>query len=798
MKTKIYLIPATISDRKDVSMITNFMKIAFRQAWRYKEYTFINIIGLAISFACCLLIFLWLINQWSYDNHHPDYQSIHAIQAEEGNLSTPNALASFLEEQVPGVLKAGRVTGDLEVLISSASLNSFEEILPADPAVIDIFSFPFISGNPRTALSDPNSTIITEKMAAKFFPGRNALGQTLTIDQKRDFTVTGVIEDIPRNSVLRFDIMVPMDYIRQPFVDDGFDFNSWRFWGSNTYVKTQPGVTAPELTKKISVMINDRYEDEEVTLTAFNIGDVYMRLMAPRREMNIFLAVAIAILLTACINFINLSTAGYKTRIKEIGIRKTVGAGRTNLIVQFMGESMLLIIFGFVSALILAECTLPFFNSLFHTRLSLELLKSFRVMAAAAGIIILTGFTAGFYPSLFLSRFRPVQIIKEETGRIRGRLNLRRILVVFQFALSAIIIIGSVTVYNQVRYLKTRDVGYNKEQVINIQLRGESGDKYAAIKNELVRDPGILAVTAATRVLPYWSLSTTASWLAMEQGQEEDVYFNFVDYDFVKTFGIEMLEGRDFDKNHVADNPGGCVINESLAHKMNQDQILGSGINIWGEDRSVIGVMKDFNFQPLNYPIEPIAFILIPEEKSLLSSINYMSIRVSPDNLQTTLGYIENVWNQIVPGHPFEFTFLDESFDAEYASMEMLQNLTGGFGVLAIIIACLGIFGIASFSAGQRTKEMGIRKVLGASVTGIVSLISREYIILVGIANLIAWPVAWFMMDRWLSEFAYRVDVGIGTLLIIGIFSALVALLTIGYKTLQVARANPVIALRNE
>jgi ABC-type antimicrobial peptide transport system permease subunit len=595
-------------------MIINFLKIAFRQAWRYKEYTFINIIGLAISFACCMLIFLWLLEQWSYDKHHPDSHSIHAIQAQDGSLSTPNALAAFLQDQVPEVLKAGRVTGDLEVLISSASLNSFEEVQPADPEIIDIFSFPFISGNPETALDHPNSIIITEEMAARFFPDQNALGQTLTIDQKSDLTVTGVIENIPRNSVLRFDIMVHMDYIRKPFVDEGFDYDSWRFWGTNTYVKTQPGILSSDLTVKIAGMINDRYDDEEVTLTAINIGDVYMRLMAPRRDMSIFLAVAIAILLTACINFINLSTAGYKTRIKEIGIRKTVGACRSSLILQFMGESMLLIFFGFAAALILVECTLPLFNSLYNTRLSLDLLISLEVIMAAAGIIILTGITAGFYPSLFLSRFRPVQIMKDETGSIRNKLNLRRILVVFQFALSAIIIIGSITVYNQVRYMKTRDVGYHKEQVINIQLRGESGDKYRVLKDELVRNPNILAVTGATGILPYWSLSTTAHWQGMEPDTEEDVFLNFVDYDFAKTFGIEMLEGRDFDKNHVSDNPGGCVLNESLAREMNRDPILGSGINIWDEDRNVIGVMKDFNFQPLNYPIEPLAFILIPEE----------------------------------------------------------------------------------------------------------------------------------------------------------------------------------------
>jgi len=779
-------------------MIANFLKIAFRQAWRHKEYTFINIIGLAISFACCLLIFLWLLNEWSYDKHHFDFQSIHAIQAQEGSLSTPNALASFLEEQVPEIQRAGRVTGDLEVLVSSSSLNSFEEILPADPAIIDIFSFPFVSGNPETALADPNSIILTEKMAAKFFPDQNALGQTITIDQKRDFFVTGVIENIPHNSVLRFDFMVHMDYIRQPFVDDGFDFDSWRFWGSNTYIKTQPAVTALDLTDKIAGMISDRYEDEEVTLTALNIGDVYMRLMAPRRDMNIFLAVAIAILLTACINFINLSTAGYKTRIKEIGIRKTVGAGRSSLVAQFMGESMLLTIFGFVSALIPVECALPYFNSLFNTRLSLELLNNFVVIIAIAGIIILTGLTAGFYPSLFLSRFRPVQVINDEHGAARGKLNLRRILVVFQFSLSAIIIIGSITIYNQVHYMKNRDVGYGKEQVINIRLRGENGDKYGAIKNELVRNPDILAVTGATGILPYWSLSTTASWTDMEQGKEEDVFLNFVDYDFAKTFDIEVVEGRNFDKGFATDNPGGCVINESLARKMNQTPVLGSAINIWDENRKIIGIMKDFNFLPLNYPVGPLALIMVPEEKSLLSKINYMSIRIGPDNLQATLGYIEDVWNQIVPGYPFEFSFLDESFDAEYASMEILQNLTGGFGILAIIIACLGLFGIASFSAGQRAKEMGIRKVLGASVPGIIGLISREYITLVAIANVIAWPIAWYMMNRWLGEFAYRIDIGIGTLFLIGILTALLALLTVGYKAIQVARANPVIALRNE
>jgi ABC-type antimicrobial peptide transport system permease subunit len=778
-------------------MLTAYLKIAIRNARKHKGYTFINLLGLAISFACCILICLWMINEMSYDKHYADSDRIHEILAQEAGFSTPNALAPFLQKNVPEIHWAARMMSNQAALISSNSLDSYENIMPADPTAITIFSIPFTSGDPETALSEPNSVVITEAMASKFFPDRDAMGQALTIDHKKAYTVTGVVQNTPNNSSLQFDMLVPMDYIRQPFMDDGFDFDSWQFWGSRTFVKVHPGITASALADKIADLVKDRYQDREVILGAINIGDVYLQFSEAKKNIKVFLAIAVAILVTACINFINLSTARYKTRMKEVGIRKVVGAGRRSLILQFMGESLLLVFFGCALAIMIVEATLPFFTSLFQTKLSLDLLHNIPVIVSAIGIMLLTGLITCIYPSLVLSRFHPIQVLKDRLGS-HDRLSLRRILVIFQFVVSVIIIIGSTVIYNQICHMKEWDVGYNKEQVVNIRLRGDSKSKFGALKRELLQNPDILSITGATGILPYWNLSTSANWEGLEPDKEEDIYINFADYDFTKTYGIELKEGRDFDKNVVTDRQNGCIINESLAQLMGQEVILGNRINIWDRERRVVGIMKDFNFLPLTNSIAPLAIVMTPEDESMLSKVHHMSILLSHGNLKSTIGAIEKVWNFIVPGHPFEYTFLDERFDAEYKSIDLLRNLIGSFGLLAIFIACLGLFGVASVSADQRTKEMGIRKVLGASIPRILGMISKEYIILVALSNLIAWPLAWYMMNRWLEEFAYHVDINIGTLSLIGAFTIVIAMLTVGYKAIQVAFSNPVDAIQHE
>jgi predicted permease len=778
-------------------MFLNYLKIALRNIRRHKGFTFINIIGLAISLGSCMLIGLWILNEMSYDKHYIELDRIQAILIND-NVYSPNALGPFLQENVPEIQYAARITHGSEALVNGGSLYSFEEILAADPAIIEIFSFPFMAGDSRTALAEPKSIIITKAMASKFFPDQTAVGKTLLLNNKDIFTVTGVIENIPPNSIVKFDFLVPIDYQRQRFLADGFEYDAWNLWSTKTYAKTRPGMTSETLTEKISGMIQEHYEDEEVALSAINISDVYLKFSETKTTIKVFSAIAIAILIMACINFINLSTARYKVRARETGIRKIIGSHRISLIMQFLGESALLMIIGFILALILVEAVLPFFNSLFGLQLSLGLLYNIPVIIAIVWIIGITALLSGIYPAMILSRFHPVQVLKNNINATNRNINLRRVLVVIQFSLTAILIIGTAIIFMQVKHIKSKDVGYDKEHVINIRLKGESHNSYDAIKTELQRNPDILSVTGGMGSLPYWHISTTAQWDGLDPDEEKDVHFNFIKYDFTRTFGIELVEGRDFDKDFGSDERGGCVINESLARLMNQSPILGSRINIWDEDRKVIGVMKDFNFQPLSNGIEPLALIMPPEGGGTFSATRTLSIRISPNNISSTLDYIERTWKNILPDYPFEYSFLDEQFDVNYKSLEQTSSLAGCFGLLAVSIAALGLFGLASYTAEQRTREIGIRKVLGASISNIVRMMSREYIILVVISNLVAWPAAWFMMNKWLEIFAYRVDIGPGIFVMVGSFTLVVALFSVGYQSFKAARTDPAITIRYE
>ncbi len=742
-------------------MLRHYLKITLRNIRRHKGYTFINVAGLAISLACCMLISLWLLNEMSFDDHYPDMERIQAILS-SGHFSSSNALASYLKENVPEIQYSSRMTHGNEALVKSGSQNSYQRIVAADPDIIDILSFEFISGDPSTALTNPNSAVVTREIASKFYQDQDALGKILTLDNQNVYTVTGVVEDIPANSTVRFDLLVPMDYQRQPFVAAGFDYDSWKFWSTRTIVKGHPGVTPLAMTEKISGLVQKYYDDREVTLSAINISDVHLRFSESRKTIPVFSAIALAILAMASINFVNLSTARYRTRAKETAMRKIIGARRGALVAQFLGESAFLTFTGVFIALGLVEMVLPLFNSLFGLHLSLALFYNVPIALTGVAISAVIALATGIYPALVLSRFHPVQALRNSLDSSNRRFNLRRILVVLQFSLTAVLAIGIAIIYSQINHMKNWDVGYDQEHVININLRGESGKRFDALKNELLQNQAILAVTGGAVSLPYWDFSTTSTWDGLNPDEERDINFNFIKYDFTKTFGIELIEGRDFDESYGTDEQLGCVINETLARSMNQDPIIGSRINVWDQDRKVIGVMKDFNFQPLEDPLGPLALVMIPPGEPVFAQISALSIRINPGDIQGTLNYIEDTWNKVVPDHPFEYSFLDQEFDANYRSLEQVNNLALCFGLLAVFIAALGLFGLASFTAEQRTNEIGIRKVLGASVPSIVRMMSREYVILVGISNLVAWPLAWYIMSDWLKGFAYHVNVGIG------------------------------------
>jgi ABC-type antimicrobial peptide transport system permease subunit len=778
-------------------MLRNSFKAALRNALKHKGHTFINLAGMSVSFACCLLICLWLLNEMSFDRHHADYTRIHSILA-DGARHTPNALGPFLDESIPEVQSAARVMSSREVLIDGDLLTSYEDLMAADPSILEVFSFPFVSGNPQTAMSAPNSIILTEETARKFFGSTDVVGKSLRLDQKEVYAVSGVVRNPPPNSTLSFDGIVPLEFVRREIVNLGFDFDAWNFCSTQTFAKAHEGVTAPQLTEIIAGSIDQFFDDKDVLLSAVNISDVHMMFSEAKRDIKIFSAIALAILLMACINFVNLSTARFRARAAEVGIRKIVGASRMRLIVQSLVESMALILVGFLLALALTEATLPFFNTLFNLQLSFALFDSVTVIIAVVGIVTFTGLASAIYPAIVLAAFQPVQIVTNRFKGSSGRFRLRRILVVMQFSLATIIIVGATTIYDQISFIKSEDVGYDKEQVVNIRLTADTKSQYGTLRNELEQLTEVSSVTGAAGILPYWYMETSVSWPGMETGTEMDVSFNWVDVDFVSTFAIELIEGRDFQKEFAGEDQTGCIVNETLARMMSQGSVIGSQIEVWGVKRTIIGVTKDFNFRPFDYAVGPLALIKATPEESMFGGVNFLSLRIGTDDFGAALDNIESVWNRVVPGVPLDYSFLDEQFNEHYRSLTQLGTLVLCFSLLAVLIAGLGLFGLASYGVDQRTRELAIRKVLGASISGIILLITREYLALVTISNVVAWPLAWYIMSRWLEAFVYRVDVAPTTLFIVGIFTLITALISAGYKAARAGLSNPVDAVRYE
>ncbi|UCC45489.1 MAG: ABC transporter permease [Candidatus Zixiibacteriota bacterium] len=779
-------------------MFSNYLKIALRGIRKQRGYTFINVAGLAIGLACCMLISLWILDELGHDKHYAEVDRIHAILA-NGERHCPNALAPFLQDQVPEIEYAGRTMGTSEVLVSAGLRQLYEEYLAVDPSIIDVFELPFISGDSRAPLADPNSIVITQKIASRFFPEQDAVGEILSLDNDHDLLVTGVVADMPHNSTLQFDMLVSIEFERQRNPDFPGYYEAWNAWGSRTYVRVQKGVTAATLTEKISDLANDQYDDEEgVQLSAINIADLYFRFSDAKKGVTVFAAIAIAILTMACVNFTNLSTARHRMRSRETGIRKVVGARRGQLVMQFLGESFLLTIIGFFIALIIVELVLPSFNALFQMQLSLSLMNDAVVILVIIGVLAVTALAAGAYPALLLSRYHPALTLRKGHESAGKHFTLRRVLVVFQFALTIFLVAGTAIVYTQINHIKGWDVGYNKEQVINIPLRGESRGLYDVLKNEMLTSPEIISATGVGQPLPYWHMFTAADWEGRQSDDEASVSMNFAKYDYARTYGIKIVEGRDFSTEHTTDLKHACLINETLARLMNLSPIIGADISVWGEDRKVIGVLEDFNFQPLNAAVEPLAIMMIAEDCFVFDEPSVMSVRISGRSVGASMQHLQETWERLLPDHPFEYSFLDEEFDAEYRSMEQMRNLAGSFGLLAVFIACLGLFGLASYTAEQRTKEIGIRKVLGATVTNIVGMLSKEFVVLVAVSNIVAWPLAWFVMKRWLEEFAYRAELSVGLFFMVGCFALIVALLSVGYQAIRAARANPVDAIVHE
>jgi len=791
------------------ALVWNYAKTALRTIRRHKGYSLINVSGLAIGLTVCMLIVLWVSDEWSFDRFNTNagqiyrvYRSESTTQKNSSSTLTPPPMAAALKRDFPEIIKATRF-GYWQRQLVTYKDKSFNEpgFRHADPDFFDMFSFPLVKGDPETVFSNPYSVILTEKTAAKYFNEEDPIGKTLTVNNSYDVIVTGVIHNDSLNSSLEFDLLSPFEIIiKESIGEDNAD--NWGFNSFRTYVMLEQSASAENLNQKLTGYLKKYTEEDTDELALQPLTDIHLfsnlghdlRNRGDIKYVWIFSALAVFVLLIACVNFMNLTTARSANRVKEVGLRKVLGAERSQLIRQFFGESILIALFALWIALILLELLLPLFNTLSGKQLTSGWWNNPILSLGFIGLALVTGILSGSYPALFLSSFQPIRIFKS-TGRSSGANPLfRKVLVIFQFTLSVFLIIGTLIISRQLSYVRNIDLGFNREHIIHLSIHGELHDRYGSICERFLQEPDVIHVTASM-ALPtnIQSSPGTPMWEGRSPDAKMEIKADFVDYDYIETFDIPLVEGRSFSREYSTDSETAFIVNEEAVRRMGLEKpVVGKRFGFWNIDGQIIGVMKDAHFQNLHYKIEPLVFKMFP------GWLRRMYVKIRSVNVPATLASLEKTWDEMNLGYPFEYRFLDEDFHNLYNSEARLGKIFKSFAALAVFIACLGLFGLASFIAEQRTKEIGIRKVLGSSTARIVALLNKEFLNCIAAANLIAWPIAYFAMQAWLQKFAYRTNIEIWIFLLSAALGLAVALLTVSLQTLRAARANPVDSLKHE
>ncbi len=779
-------------------MLRNYLLIAIRNLIRQKGYSAINIIGLGIGMACFIMIILWVRHELSYDrfNKKADqlFRLVQTQHYSSGPLTTtcmPGLIGADIRKDIPEIVNSFMyyvITG----VINYEDKAFRENIRLADPDLFNMFTFSFLKGDPNNVFNDLNSIIITEKMARKYFGSDDPIGKVLMVNGEHSFKVTGVINETPDNSSFRFDLCIPFEYIE----NFGFTVNDYGWNTYYCYIELTPGTDYQAVNEKIKnyLMLKTQDDDAVVDLFLFPLTKYHLYSVDGHggdiKFVYIFSVIALFILIIACINFMNLSTARAVRRSREIGLRKTSGAGRKQIIIQFIGESMLVTIFACIVAILLVYYFLPGFNQLADKSLSFKWDLSLTVTIIL--IIIFVGVLAGSYPAFYLSSLNPISALRKLPGGGKGKSNFRRILVIFQFMLSVIMIICTIVVYKQLAYIRSKNTGMERENVVCVVMQGKSIEKFEFLKNEFLQNPNITTVTRSN-ALPFeiGSNSGGFDWEGRDTKDEVLIGFGFTDYGYTKTLGIKIVAGRDFDSSFSADSAS-ILINQKTATLLGIDDPVGKWMS-WNETKfSIIGVVEDFHFLDMTSQISPLVILYAPKYCDIIFA------KMSGNNQQQTLDYMRNRWENANPGFPFEYKFLDDSYEELYRSEEKLGKIFRYFSILTILISCLGLFGLAAFIAEQRTKEVGVRKVMGANTYDIFRTLSGEFIKCVIIANLIAWPVAYFAMNRWLLSYAYHTRLSLWIFLLTAIISLLIAILTVSFQTIRIAQQHPVKSLKYE
>ncbi|GAB3175616.1 ABC transporter permease [Telluribacter humicola] len=791
-------------------MLKNYLKIAWRNLLKNKVYSFINIMGLTVGMSACFLIFMYVNFELSYDAFHSRADRIYRLvtdiktPSETINTSVTSwAFAPAIKADLPEVEAFARVSSE-SLLVRKGDVKFQEENSAyADSALFQVFDFELIKGDPKTALKDQLSIVLSEKAAVKYFGKEDPLGQTLLLTgDGLVATVTGVMKDIPENSQVKADLFVSMPTFTQRFAK-GID-DQWGNFGATTYLLLKPGTTGSALEKKLPAFLENRagklMKDNKMHYTLFlePLRDIYLHSTRDSQgnanNVYIFSVVAIFILLIACINFINLTTARSAERAKEVGVRKVVGAPRTLLARQFLAESILLCMIAFVLSILVSALLIPLFNTLAGKTISTGILASgwyiLTLFVAAIGI----GLLAGIYPALVLSSFEPVVVLKGRFATSTRGILLRKGLVAVQFAISIVLIIATLVVYTQMSYMRDRDLGFSKEQMLIVNSQGDPAKN--SFKESIANIPGVMS-TALSSSVPGSGNPGAYSEIENKSGDLQianlDLYF--VDFDYIPHFNLKMAAGRPFLKEFGTDTTQAMVMNEAaikLFGYSTPEEAIGRRFKQWGREGKIVGVIKDFHFRSLQEKIKPLTMRIEPGGSSLVS------VKVAGGNIPETIKAIEAKWNQLVPNRPFSYYFMDEFFDRQYRSEERFEKLFFYFAILAIFISCLGLLGLASYSTMQRTKEIGVRKVMGASVGSIVGLLSKDFLKLVLIAFVIASPIAWYFMSEWLQNFEYRTDIQWWVFLAAAVMAVTIAFATVSFQSIKAALMNPVKSLRSE
>ncbi len=806
-KQVLQVLPSLILNKinRNTAMLKNYLKIAIRNGKNNKVYSLINVSGLAAGLACFLLIFLWIQDEFSYDRFHENADTIYRINStkrmQTQTLYMPEtslALAAVLKEQYPEIENSVKFSGDFSGWQVNYEDKYFtnDRLLIAESSFFEIFTFPFIKGDPETALATTFSIVITEKMAEKYFGSSEPMGKVINI-HNRGYEVKGIIKNISENSHINFDAVFPFTYWRDV---RSTDLNSWSEDYAKTFIQVRENTSKDDLEQKISGIVTREHPEMDVTLELQPLKKIHLyssfshEFWGMGKKVNnvyIFSVIAICVLFIACINFMNLSTALSGKRAREIGVRKVSGAHRKDLIKQFMFESSILSVLALVIALAVCCLLLPVFNELTGKNLAVGAIINFQFAALLILLSIFTGIVSGSYPALFLSAVEPSQIIRginKTGGRASG--NIRKVLVITQFALTVVLIILSQVLYGQLDFISSKDPGFEKENIVIFDREGAFEDNYEMTRSELLKNPNVLSVTRSRWPLMGIGMTNEISWEGKIPETDVRMIRVYIDHDYLNTYKMKLADGRFFSKQLPSDTLN-YLVNETAAKLMGLEEPVGKRFSFQGREGMIIGVIKNFNHQSFRHSIEPQFYYYN-------TNSTFFCVKLHSDNFSEGLDFIKEKWNEFAPGNAFKYSILEERIETFYSEDQRNGKLISIFAILAIIISCMGLFGLAMYIAELRTKEIGIRKVLGSSISEVFLLISKKFMLWILIANIIAYPVAYIIGRNWLENFMFRIDLTWKFFVLAGAVTILIAMLSIGYQAVKAALANPVDSLRYE